>query len=125
MEISYFLANYVILAAILNFWTLVVSNVIIPTYLKTVNGFVFYIKFGHRNKSFWKNKGDLPNPTSTLNFDSLPYLSQFLYTDVIYYRVLVTGVASHTKPGHLIELKYVLIYKIYRALDKNDSFLIV
>ena len=36
-----------------------------------------------------------------------------------------TGVASHTKPGHLIELKYVLILKIYRALDKNDSLLIV
>ena len=29
------------------------------------------------------------------------------------------------KPGHLIELKYVPILKIYRALDKNDSFLIV
>ena len=38
---------------------------------------------------------------------------------------LYTGVASHTKPGHLIELKYVLILKIYRALDKNDSFIIV
>ena len=38
---------------------------------------------------------------------------------------LDTGVASHTKPGHLIELKYVPILKIYRALDKNDSFLIV
>ena len=37
----------------------------------------------------------------------------------------VTGVASHTKPGHLIELKYVPILKIYKALDKNDSFLIV
>ena len=37
----------------------------------------------------------------------------------------VTGVASHTKPRHLIELKYVLILKINRALDKNDSFLIV
>ena len=36
-----------------------------------------------------------------------------------------TGVASHTKPGHLIELKYVPILKMYRALDKNDSFLIV
>ena len=36
-----------------------------------------------------------------------------------------TGVASHTKPRHLIELKYVLILKIYRALDKNDSFPIV
>ena len=36
-----------------------------------------------------------------------------------------TGVASHTKPGYLIELKYVPILKIYRALDKNDSFLIV
>ena len=35
------------------------------------------------------------------------------------------GVASHTKHGHLIELKYVPILKIYRALDKNDSFLIV
>ena len=35
------------------------------------------------------------------------------------------GVASHTKPGHLIELKYVLILKIYRALDKNDSFLMM
>ena len=39
--------------------------------------------------------------------------------------VLITGVASHTKPGHLIELKYVPILKMYRALDKNDSFLIV
>ena len=37
----------------------------------------------------------------------------------------LTGIASHTKPGHLIELKYVLILKIYRALDKNDSFLTV
>ena len=36
-----------------------------------------------------------------------------------------TGVASHTKRGHLIEPKYVLILKIYRALNKNDSFLIV
>ena len=36
-----------------------------------------------------------------------------------------TGVASHAKPGHLIELKYVPILNIYRALDKNDSFLIV
>ena len=36
-----------------------------------------------------------------------------------------TRVASHTKPGHLIELKYVPILKIYRALDKNYSFLIV
>ena len=44
---------------------------------------------------------------------------------VLLYTVLLTGVASHTKPGHLIELKYVLILQIYRALDKNDSFIIV
>ena len=37
----------------------------------------------------------------------------------------ITGFASHTKPGHLIEPKYVLILKIYRVLDKSDSFLIV
>ena len=41
------------------------------------------------------------------------------------FSIVPTGVASDTKPGHLIELKYVLILKIYRALDKNDSFLIV
>ena len=39
--------------------------------------------------------------------------------------MLSTGVASHTKPGHLIELKYVPILKTYRAFHKNDSFLIV
>ena len=33
-----------------------------------------------------------------------------------------TGVASHTKPGHLIELKYILIFKIHRALDKKWFF---
>ena len=44
---------------------------------------------------------------------------------ILIYSVPDTGVASHTKPGHLIELKYVPILKIYRALDKNDSFLIV
>ena len=55
MEISYFLANNVIFAAILKFWTF--SGIKTSSYVKTVNGLVFYIKFGHRNKSFWKKWG--------------------------------------------------------------------
>ena len=48
----------------------------------------------------------------------------YIYDQATYF-AWYTGVASHTKPGHLIELKYVPILKIYRALDKYDSFLIV
>ena len=50
--------------------------------------------------------------------DKLSMFTSILYTSV-------TGVASHTNPGYLIELIYVPILKTYRALDKNDSFLIV
>ena len=38
-----------------------------------VNGFVFYIKFGHMNKSFWKKKGDLPNPTNRSSIENLNF----------------------------------------------------
>ena len=47
------------------------------------------------------------------------------FIEILGFQNRPTGVASHTKSGHLIELKYVPILKIYMALDKNDSFLIV
>ena len=53
------------------------------------------------------------------------YVGIYTHIDFTFDFAISTEVASHTKPGHLIELKYVPILKIYRALDKNDSFLIV
>ena len=74
METSHFLGNYVILAAILNFWTS--SGIKRHHYVKTVNGFVFYIKFGYRNKSFWKKWGDFPNPRKAVALHMMHTINQ-------------------------------------------------